>query len=173
MVGYCELGEESPLRALTHVVFALIAAATSVTSIEAAFAQAGSAGGKIGIRGKSISGSEEETAPRIARKRPADRARPPQRRGEQAATLGAFDGSWSGMSVGSCIGRFGWKVQVTNGVISGGATGQITRSGATNGDMVVMGKHFLFRGVTRASGRASGTWTSRPNCSGSWTAFRS
>jgi hypothetical protein len=78
------------------------------------------------------------------------------------------------MSVGTCIGQFGWKLQVSQGVISGdGTTGQIARSGATNGDMVVMGTHFLFKGVTRASGKASGTWTSSPSCSGSWTAVRS
>ena len=78
------------------------------------------------------------------------------------------------MSVGTCIGQFGWKLQVSNGVISGSSTtGQIARSGATSGDMVVMGTHFLFKGVTRASGQASGTWTSSPKCSGSWTAIRS
>jgi hypothetical protein len=161
------------MRALSYVALALIAAAASVTSIEAAFAQAGSAGGTIGVRGKSISGGEEETERRAARKPPAGRASQQSRRREQAGTSGSFDGTWAGLSVGPCIRQFSWRVQVTNGVISGGATGQITRSGATNGDMVVLGKHFLFRGVTRASGNASGTWRSSPTCSGSWTAVRS
>jgi hypothetical protein len=154
------------MRASTYAAIALIAAAMSVPSVGAAFAQAGSTGGTVGNRDKSISGGEEETRHHAVRK-------PPRRR-EQAARLGSFDGSWAGVSVGPCIGQFGWKLQVSNGVISGnGTTGQIARSGATNGDMVVMGKHFLFKGVTRASGKASGTWTSLPNCSGSWTAIRS
>ena len=162
------------MRAFTCVAIALIAAAMSVLSIGAAFAQAGSTGGTIGNHDKSISGGEEETRHRAVRKPPATRASQPPRRREQAATLGSFDGSWAGMSVGSCIGQFGWKLQVSHGVISGNnTTGQIARSGATNGDMVVMGTHFVFKGVTRTSGKASGTWTSSPNCSGSWTAIRS
>jgi hypothetical protein len=163
------------MRAFTCVAIALIAAAMSVPSIGAAFAQAGSTGGTIGNHDKSISGGEEEeTKHRAVRKPPATRASRPLRRREQAATLGSFDGSWAGISVGTCIGQFGWKLQVSNGVISGnGTTGQIARSGATRGDMVVMGKHYLFKGVTRTSGKASGTWTSAPTCSGSWTAVRS
>jgi hypothetical protein len=162
------------MRAFTYVAITLIAAAMSVPSIGAAFAQAGSTGGTVGNHDKTISGGEEETPHRAVRKRPATRVSQPPRRREQTATLRSFDGNWAGMSVGTCISQFGWKLQVSNGVISGnGTTGQIARSGATNGDMVVMGKHFLFKGVTRASGKASGTWTSSPNCSGSWTAFRS
>jgi hypothetical protein len=159
-------GEELPMRAFTYVAIALIAAAMSVPPIGAAFAQAGSTGGTVGNQDKSISGGEGEIRHHAVRK-------PPRRR-EPAATLGSFDGNWAGISVGTCIGQFGWKLQVSTGVISGnGTTGQIVRSGATNGDMVVMGKHFLFKGVTRTSGKASGTWTSSPNCSGSWTAIRS
>lgn len=165
-LGIAKLGEESPMRAFTCVAIAMIAAAISIPSIGDAFAQAGSAGGRIGKTDKSISGGEET-------RRPAKRASQPPRRREPATTSASFDGSWAGMSVGPCIGHFAWKVQVTNGVISGGATGQIGRNGATKGDMAVMGKHFLFRGVTRASGQASGTWTSSRNCSGSWTAVRS
>ena len=162
------------MRAFTCVAIALIAAAMSVLSIGAAFAQAGSTGGTIGNHDKSISGGDEETRHRAVRKPPATRASQPPRRREQAATLGSFDGSWAGMSVGTCIGQFGWKLQVSHGVISGNnTTGQIARSGATNGDMVVMGTHFVFKGVTRTFGKASGTWTSSPNCSGSWTAIRS
>jgi hypothetical protein len=175
MVGHCEIGgEELPMRAFTYVEIALIAAAMSVPSIGAVFAQAGSTGGMIGNRDKSISGGEEETEHHVVRKPPATRASQPPRRREQVATRGSFDGSWAGMSVGSCIGQFGWKLQVSDGVISGNnTTGQIARSGATNGDMVVVGKHYLFKGVTRTSGKASGTWTSSPNCSGSWTSVRS
>ena len=162
------------MRTFTYVAIALIAAAMSVASIGAALAQAGSTGGTVGNRDKSISGGGEEAERHVVRKPPARHASQPPRRREQAATPGSFDGSWAGVSVGPCIGQFGWKAQVSNGVISGeGTTGQIARSGATNGDMVVMGTHFLFKGVTRASGQASGTWTSSPNCSGSWTAVRS
>jgi hypothetical protein len=162
------------MRAFTYGAIALITAAMSVPSIRAAFAQAGSTGGTVGNHDKSISGGEEEARPRAVRKPPATRASQPPRRREQAATLGSFDGSWAGTSVGACIGQFSWKLQVSNGVISGnGTTGQIARSGATHGDMAVMGKHHLFKGVTRRSGNASGTWTSSPNCSGNWTAVRS
>jgi hypothetical protein len=154
------------MRAFTYVAIALIAAAMSVPSIGAAFAQAGSTGGTVGNHDKSISGGVEETRHRAVRKLPPRR--------ERAAALGSYDGSWAGVSVGSCIGQFGWKLQVANGVISGnGTTGQIARGGATHGDMVVMGTHFLFKGMTRTSGKASGTWTSSPKCSGSWTAIRS
>ena len=162
------------MRAFTCAASMLIVAAVSVPFAGTAFAQAGSTGGTIGNRDKSVYGGEEETKRRAARKPPVKRASQPPRRGRRAATPGSsFDGSWAGMSVGPCIGKFGWTLQVSNGVISGNnTTGQITRSGATNGDMVVLGKHYLFRGVSRASGQASGTWTS-PNCSGHWTAVRS
>jgi hypothetical protein len=150
----------------------LIVVAVSVPFAGTAFAQ-GSTGGTIGNRDKSVSSGEEETERHAVRK-PVKRASQPPRRGERAATLGSsFDGSWAGVSVGACIGKFGWTLHVSNGVISGNnTTGQITRSGGTNGDMVVMGKHYVFRGVSRASGQASGTWTS-PSCSGNWTAVRS
>ena len=162
------------MRAFTCAASMLIVAAVSVPFAGTAFAQAGSTGGTIGNRDKSISGGEEETTRQAARKPPVKRASQPPRRGERAATLGSsFDGSWAGVSVGPCIGKFGWTLQVSNGVISGNnTTGQIARSGATRGDMVVMGKHYLFKGVSRASGQASGTWTS-PSCSGNWTAVRS
>jgi hypothetical protein len=161
------------MRAFTYVAIALIAAAMSVPSIGPAFAQAGSTGGTIGNRDKSISGGEE-TERHIERKPPARHASQPPHHREGAARLGSFDGSWAGTSVGPCIGQFGWKVQVSNGVISGGSTtGQIARGGVTHGDMAVMGTHFLFKGMTRASGNAAGTWTSSPNCTGSWTAVRS
>ena len=162
------------MRAFTYVVIALIAAAMSLPSIGVAFAQAGSIGGTVGNHDKSVSGGEEETRHRAVRKPLATRASQTPRRREQAATLGSFDGSWSGMSVGTCIGQYAWTLQVSNGVISGNnTTGQIARRGATNGDMVVMGTHFLFKGVTHTSGKAFGTWTSSPKCSGSWTAVRS
>jgi hypothetical protein len=162
------------MRVFTYVAIALIAAAMSVPSIGAAFAQAGSTGGTVGNHDKSISGGEEETKHHAVRKPPDTRASQRPRRREQAATLGSFDGSWAGISVGTCIGHFGWNLQVSNGVISGnGTTGQIARRGATNGDMEVMGKHYLFKGLTRTSGKASGTWTSSPNCSGTWTSIRS
>jgi hypothetical protein len=161
------------MRAFTCAASMLIVAAVSVPFAGTAFAQAGSTGGTIGNRDKSVSGGEEETKRHAARKPPIKRASQPPRRGERAATLGSFDGSWTGMSVGPCIGKFDWTLQVSNGVIFGNNTsGQIARSGATNGAMVVLGKHYLFKGVSRASGQASGTWTS-PNCSGSWTAVRS
>jgi hypothetical protein len=154
------------MRAFTCAASMLIVAAVSVPFAGTAFAQAGSTGGTIGNRDKSVSGGEEETKRHAARK-------PPVKRASQATLGSSFDGSWAGMSVGPCIGKFGWTLQVSNGVISGNnTTGQIVRSGATNGDMVVLGKHYLFKGVTRASGQASGTFTS-PNCSGNWTAVRS
>jgi hypothetical protein len=161
------------MRAFSFVAIALIAAATSVPSMEAAFAQAGSTGGMVGKSNKSISGGAEETERHTTRKQPAERASQPSRRTPRATSPASFDGSWAGMSVGPCIGHFGWNLQVSNGVISGSSTtGRITGSGATTGDMVVMGKHYIFRGTTRASGNASGTWTS-PNCRGTWTAVRS
>ena len=161
------------MRAFTYVAIALIAAAISVPSAGDAFAQAGSTGGMIGKSDKSISGGEERSLPTGRASQPAERASQPARRREQAPTSGSYDGSWAGMSVGPCIGHFGWNVQVSNGIISGNnTTGRISRGGATNGDMVVMGKHFVFKGTTRANGQASGTWIS-PNCTGSWTAVRS
>lgn len=162
------------MRAFTWAAGMLIVAAVSVPIAGTAFAQPGTTGGTIGNREKSVSGGEEDAGRRAASKPSARRASQPSRRGEGTATRGAsFDGSWAGVSVGPCIGKFGWTLQVSNGIISGSNTsGQITRSGATNGDMVVLGKHYIFRGVSRPSGQASGTWTS-PTCSGSWTAVRS
>ncbi len=162
------------MRAFSYLVAtALIAAAVSMPSMRAAFAQAGSTGGTIGNRDKSISGGGEERSERPAARKPAAQRASPSPRRERATTSASFDGNWAGVSVGPCIGQFAWKVQVSGGVISGGATGQISSRGATRGDMTVLGKHFLFTGVTRASGNASGTWTSSPTCRGTWTAVRS
>lgn len=161
------------MRAFTCAASILMIAALSLPFSGTVFAQAGNTGGTIGNRDKSVSGGEEETRRHAVGKPAVKRASQPPRRGGAATAGSSFDGSWAGVSVGPCIGKFGWTLQVSSGVISGNnTTGQISRSGATNGDMVVLGKHYLFRGVTRASGQASGTWTS-PSCSGSWTAIRS
>ena len=76
------------MRAFTCVAIALIAASTSVPSIEAAFAQAGSTGGTIGHRDKSISGGVEETERRTASTPPARRASQPPRRREASSDAG-------------------------------------------------------------------------------------
>jgi hypothetical protein len=51
------------MRAFTYVAIALIAAAMSVPFAGSALAQAGSTGGTVGNRDKSVSGSNEPTAP--------------------------------------------------------------------------------------------------------------
>jgi len=155
------------MRTFTYVTIALIATAISVPFARTGFAQAGSTGGTVGNRDKSVSGGSKREP-----ERPAAR-RTPHRR-EEGAPLSRYDGSWAGVSVGRCIGQLGWSVQVSNGVISGpGTTGGVKRNGTLNGVMEALGTRYVFKGVGHASGQASGTWTSSPECSGSWTAVRS
>lgn len=82
------------------------------------------------------------------------------------------EGTWSGASVGPCIPRWTWTIEVNGGVISGRNTsGHVARGGAGQGVMVVFGKSYRFRGQFRGTS-AGGTWTSE-SCSGSWTGTRS
>jgi hypothetical protein len=56
------------MRALACAAIMLIAAAVSVSFARTAFARAGSTGGTIGNRDKSVSGSEEKTEHHATRK---------------------------------------------------------------------------------------------------------
>ena len=82
------------------------------------------------------------------------------------------DGSWAGVSTGPCIPNWRWTLEVGNGVVSGrNTTGTISRSGAMQGVMTVLGKAYRFTG--RMSGTAgSGKWVSA-ECSGVWSAAKS
>jgi len=82
------------------------------------------------------------------------------------------EGTWTGASVGPCIPKWTWTIEVNNGVISGKNTsGHVARSGAGQGVMVVFDKSYRFRGQFRGTS-GSGTWSSA-ECSGSWTGAKS
>jgi hypothetical protein len=57
-------------------------------------------------------------------------------------------------------------------VISGGATGLVSRNGAVKGNAVVLGMKFDFVGHFRGR-QASGTLVGPNGCPGQWTATKS
>jgi hypothetical protein len=146
------------------------------------FAQAGSTGAFVAKQGKSISGGQDTDQPRRT-----ERARPRRTEGvsspsserkqrqsrAKASSPVRYDGTWSGVSTGTCIGQYKWTVQVHNGIMSGsGADGRISPDGAANGIMTsVLGTRYDFRGHLSLS-QASGTWTRPDGCSGNWTATK-
>jgi hypothetical protein len=93
--------------------------------------------------------------------------------GSIARSSAVFDGAWSGISTGSCIATWNWKIEVSGGIISGNnVTGRISNSGSIIGSMTVFGSKYDFSGhVNTAQG--GGTWITTGNCSGRWTIAKS
>lgn len=110
--------------------------------------------------------TSERTTPRDKKVTSERRARP---RAERAVSN---DGAWAGVSTGDCIITWKWTVTVSNGVMTGDATGSVSHGGAVRGVMMVHGYRYDFVGhMSGASG--SGTWRTTGNCSGGWTVSRS
>jgi hypothetical protein len=147
--------------ALSHLVFANAAPA---------LAQAGSTGGTIGKTDKSVSGGGEAPSrePR-ARSHAASRASAGPR---SEARSGSADGTWAVSATPNCLPAWSLTVSVSNGVISGGANGQVSRAGAVRGAATVLGMKFDFVGHFRG-GQASGTLVGPNGCPGQWTAIKS
>ena len=135
-----------------------------------AFAQAGSTGGTIGKINKSVSGGGEEAAPERRVKSHATHRASVRPRSE--ARSGSADGTWAVSATPSCLPPWTLTASVSDGVISGGATGQVSRAGAVRGNAVVLGLKFDFVGHFR-SGQASGTLVGPNGCPGQWTATKS
>jgi hypothetical protein len=149
------------LLALSHLVFA---------NASSALAQAGSTGGTIGKTDKSASGSREAASPEPrAKSHAASRASVGPSSG---ARSGSADGSWAVSASPNCLPAWSLTASVSNGVISGDATGQVSRAGAVRGRAVVLGMKFDFVGHYR-SGKASGTLVGPNGCPGQWTATKS
>jgi hypothetical protein len=133
------------------------------------FAQAGSTGGTIGKMNKSVSGGEE-SSPELRTKSHGTHRASVEPRSE--ARPGSADGTWAVSATPSCLPPWALTASVSNGVISGGATGQVSRSGAVRGNAVVLGMKFDFVGRFRG-GQASGTLVGPNGCPGRWTAIKS
>jgi len=85
----------------------------------------------------------------------------------------SYDGSWSGVSVGSCIITWRWTVQVRNGIVSGSsATGRVSAAGIMSGHMTVFRTTYEFVGKISGS-HITGTWRTPDKCTGTWTANKS
>jgi hypothetical protein len=149
------------LLALSHLVFA---------NASQALAQAGSTGGTIGKTDKSVSGGSEAPPrePR-ARSRATSRASAGSR---SEACSGSADGTWAVSATPNCLPSWSLTVSVSNGVISGGASGQVSRAGAVRGAATVLGMKFDFVGHFRG-GQASGKLVGPNGCPGQWTAIKS
>ena len=135
-----------------------------------AFAQAGSTGGTIGKTGKSVSGGGEEAAPKPRAKSHATNRTSGEPRSEVRS--GSADGTWVGSATTSCLPAWSLTASVSNGVISGDVTGQVSRDGAVKGHGNVLGFEFDFVGHFRGT-QASGTLVVRNHCPGQWTATKS
>jgi hypothetical protein len=149
------------LLALSHLVFA---------NASSALAQAGSTGGTIGKTDKSVSGGGEAASPEPRAKSHATSRAAAGSRSEVRS--GSPDGSWAVSASPNCLPSWTLAVSVSNGVISGGATGQVSRAGAVRGQAVVLGMKFDFVGHYRG-GQASGTLVGPNGCPGQWTATKS
>ncbi len=139
-----------------------------------AFAQAGSTGGIIGKQDKSISGGGEESS-REPRAKPHATHRASAGPGSEPrseARSGSADGTWAVSATPGCLPPWRLTALVSEGVISGGATGLVSRAGAVRGNAVVLGFKFDFVGHVHG-GHASGTLVDTNGCAGQWTATRS
>jgi hypothetical protein len=129
------------------------------------FAQAGSTGGSVANQGKSVSGEQDTDHSRG----PTERRPQPQPRAK-AKPAASFEGTWHGVSTGSCIHDYTWTLQVRNGAMSGnGSEGHVSPGGATLGSMTVLGTRYIFKGHAAGPSRIAGTWTRPDGCSGIWT----
>jgi|HubBroStandDraft_6_1064221.scaffolds.fasta_scaffold628077_1 hypothetical protein len=137
------------------------------------FAQAGTTGGAIGREDKGVSGGQEENVQRHVTKRvPSKQVRSARARTETASPAG-YDGTWVGISTGTCIPNAGWMIQVNGGIMSGNSvTGRIARGGAASGFMMVGATAFNFLGHFSSSA-GFGTWSTTTGCSGKWSATKS
>jgi hypothetical protein len=135
-----------------------------------AFAQAGSTGGTIGKMNKSVSGGGEESSPEPRTKSHATHRASVGPRSEVRS--GSADGTWAVSATPSCLPPWTLTASVRNGVISGGATGEVSRAGSVSGNAVVLGMKFDFVGRLRG-GQASGTLVGPNGCPGRWTAIKS
>lgn len=154
----------------------LLVIALSLSSSKA-FAQGGSAAGTIGRQDKSSYGVQEhiqehDVAPRVERRTPAKHMRgaPPRL---EAGSLAAYDGTWVGISTGTCIGSGGWVIQISNGILSGnGAHGRVVRGGSVSGAMDLLGTSYFFQGRLTPTG-GFGTWKTVTGCAGKWSTSKS
>jgi hypothetical protein len=136
----------------------------------AASAQAGTAGGTVGVQDKSVSGGQDREV-RSQPSRKAARRESTERQGSAERRAGV-DGSWPVSATGRCIPSWNLTFLISNGTISGsGATGHVLSSGAASGNVVVLGLRFDFIGHFRAR-QASGTFTGADGCPGTWTASK-
>jgi hypothetical protein len=137
---------------------------------EARAEEAGTAPTCTGCSDSKTSSSREARThhqePKAPRHRNVSSARNP------GGGLAGFDGAWAGLSTGHCIPNYNWTIQVGNGVISGGASGSVSRGGHVRASMMVNGYRYDVVGQARGS-NASGTWSTTGDCSGRWTATKS
>lgn len=133
------------------------------------FGQAGATGGTIGKTDKSVSGGEEASREPRAKSHATYRDSVAPR---SEVRSGSPDGTWAVSATPGCLPSWTLTVSVSNGVISGGATGQVSRAGAVRGNAVVLGFKFAFVGHYRG-GQASGTLVGPNGCPGQWTATKS
>jgi hypothetical protein len=164
-------GDSNSMRRLASIGIALLAISHLVlANASLVLAQAGSTGGTIGKTDKSVSGGGEAASrePR-AKSEPTSRAAAGPR---SEGRSGSPDGTWAVSATPNCLPSWSLTVSVSNGVISGGATGQVSRAGAVRGRAVVLGMQFDFVGHYRG-GQASGTLVGANGCPGKWTATKS
>lgn len=162
-----EMGKSSRIVA----VFAAAGLLALGFSAGCALAQAGSAGGTIGKTNKSVSGGDEEAPSHSGKSRATKRIISETTR--EIRTTGSADGTWAVSATASCVPAWTLTVLVSNGVISGsGASGQVSRAGAVNGNATVLGFRFDFIGHFRGK-QASGTFVGPNNCPGQWTGTKS
>ena len=162
-------------RLAPMVVASLIFSIAACLNGSSSFGQtAGSTGGTIGKQDKSVSGEEEiREKVRHGSVRGANRSNRVSAIPSGRGSVALYNGTWSGVSIGRCIAGWSWKLQVSNGIISGPTTsGRVSGGGAISGAMEVVGTTYNFVGHMHRD-EASGTWKSRPGCFGTWAATRS
>lgn len=158
-------------RLTPTVVASLIFSIAACVNGSSSFGQtAGSTGGTVGKINKSVSGGGEAAAPELRAKSHATYRASVAPRSE--ALSGSADGTWAVSATPNCLPPWALTASVSNGVISGGATGLVSRNGAVKGNAVVLGMKFDFVGHFRGR-QASGTLVGPNGCPGQWTATKS
>jgi hypothetical protein len=143
---------------------------TAARSLDGSFqiAQAGGAGGTIGMPEKSVSG---KAAPERAATRERGDDRRKARSSRSPGLSGSHDGAWAFVALGpGCAGNGSGVFVVTSGRILGGnLSGSVSPSGAVSAVSVANGLSIRSSGrLSRSSG--SGTFRQSDGCNGRWTA---
>lgn len=134
-------------------------------------AQAGSIGGSVGRRNKSISGGRSVPASKPTVHRPEKRTSTRRRRPRSSRSADRFDGMWTSAISGTTCSGTGVSVITGGRIVADGVSGHVNPNGSLSAVSHGGGLTIFYRG--RLSGHhGSGTFRRSDGCVGRWTAVK-